>query len=274
MRKTEMRNPKTMHLDTMTIMEMLEVMNAENMNAVKAVEAELEHIEKAVEIISTAISKGGRLIYMGAGTSGRLGVLDASECPPTFGVSPETVVGIIAGGDKCLRFASEGAEDDAKAGIQDISALSLTPQDVLVGISVAGAAAYILSAIEYAKECGCKTVGLTSNADSPLAKITDVAICTDTGAEVLTGSTRLKAGTAHKLVLNMLSTCSMVQQGYVYENLMINLKPTNTKLKDRVIRIVSDITALPYSEATLLLEENEWNIRNAIQAFQSDKQLR
>ena len=267
MRKTEMRNPKSTHIDTMSTLEMLKVIQEENVRSVEAVNEQLESIAQAVDAAAEAVRKGGRIIYLGCGTSGRLGVLDASECPPTFGVTPDTVIGIIAGGDKCLRSASENAEDKGEVGVADLAALNPTANDFVLGISVAGGAAYVLDALKYAKSKGCTTAGLTSTEDSPLAQIADIAIVTDTGAEVITGSTRMKAGTAQKLVLNMISTCAMVKQGYVYENLMINLKPSNIKLQARCIRIVSDITGLPLKDAEKLLADNNWNIRSAVDAF-------
>jgi len=267
MLKTEMRNPKTMNLDQMDTLAMVRIMNEENMNAVKAVEAVSGEIARAIDVISLKMKDGGRLFYMGAGTSGRLGVIDAAECPPTFGVSPEKVVGIIAGGDKCLKQASENAEDSAEAGKRDLEGYELTGNDVVVGLSVAGGAAYVLSGLSYAKSRGCVTVGITSNEDSPLAEQADIAICPDTGAEVVTGSTRLKAGTAQKLILNMLSTCAMVKQGYVCENLMINLKPSNDKLKKRVIRITTDLTGLNEEAAVEALEKNGWSIRKVAEEY-------
>ena len=265
MLKTEMRNPKTTHIDEMDTLSMLRIINEENMNSVKAVEAELENVAKAVDMVALAFSKGGRLFYIGAGTSGRIAIMDAAECPPTYGVDFGKVVGIIAGGEKCLVKAGEGGEDVAEAGIADLAKYAVTKNDVVVGISVAGGAAYVLAAIDYAKSVGAGTVGLTSNADSALAKITDVAICPDTGAEVITGSTRMKGGNAQKFVLNMLSTCAMVKSGYVYENLMINLKPSNIKLKKRMISIVCDILHCGEKEAENLLNANEWSIKKAIQ---------
>jgi N-acetylmuramic acid 6-phosphate etherase len=210
------------------------------------------------------VKNGGRLIYMGAGTSGRLGVLDASECPPTFGVSDDVVIGIIAGGDSALRKASEGAEDDKNAGENDLKKINLTDKDVVIGISAAGGARYVINALLYAKSIGCKTIGITSNENSLLDRTSDISIVTDTGAEVVTGSTRMKAGTAQKLVLNMLSTCAMIKTGKVYENLMINLKPTNEKLTGRMIRIVSEIKGISEEQAKKLLDNNEWNIRKAV----------
>ena len=264
MLKTEMRNEKTKHIDKMDTLSMLKIINEENKNSVLAVEAELDNIAKAVDAAAAALQKGGRMFYIGAGTSGRIAIMDAAECPPTYGVSHDTVVGIIAGGEKCLVKAGEGGEDVAEAGVADLAKYGITNKDIVVGISVAGGAAYVLAAIEYAKAQGAVTVGLTSNADSALAAQADIAICPDTGAEVITGSTRMKGGNAQKFVLNMLSTCAMVKSGYVYENLMINLKPSNIKLRRRMIGIVCDILDCDGEEAERLLNENEWNIRKAV----------
>ena len=265
MLKTEMRNPKTMDIDKMDTLTMLRVINEENMYSVLAVERELENIAKAVDFAAESIAKGGRMFYIGAGTSGRIAIMDAAECPPTYGVSPDTVVGIIAGGEKCLVKAGEGGEDVAEAGVADLARYNITEKDIVVGISVAGGAAYVLAALEYAKKQGAKTVGLTSNSDSKLAEISDVAICPDTGAEVITGSTRMKGGNAQKFVLNMLSTCAMVKNGYVYQNLMVNLKPSNIKLRKRMIGIVVDILGCDEQTAESLLEENEWNIKKTVE---------
>lgn len=265
MLKTEMRNEKTTHIDKMSTMEMLNVIQEENLNAVKAVGDQLESIASAVDKISEALERGGRLIYMGAGTSGRLGVLDASECPPTFGVSHDTVIGIMAGGDGAIRKAKEGAEDSPSEGVEDLKKISLNERDVVVGISAAGGAQYVIQALLYAKSIGCTTVGITSNKGTLLDEVSDISIVTDTGAEVITGSTRMKAGTAQKLVLNMLSTGAMIKTGKVYENLMINLSATNDKLTKRMIRIVSDIKKIPEDEAEKLLEENDWNIRRSVE---------
>lgn len=265
MLRTELRNEKSMHIDKMSTVAMLKIMNEENMNAVKAVEAALEDVAKATDAISERMEKGGRLFYVGAGTSGRLGVLDAAECPPTFGVDYEKVVGVIAGGKNAMFRANEGGEDKAENGKADLESYRLTPNDSVVGISAAGGAAYVCGALEYAKSVGCFTAAVTSNTDTKISAIAEVTIFTDTGAEVITGSTRLKAGTAQKLVLNMLSTCCMVKNGYVYENLMINLKPTNIKLRDRMIRIVCDITGVSYEEAESRLEKSDWSIRKAVE---------
>lgn len=267
MLKTEMRNPQTVHIDKMTTLDMVRVMNEENAVAVEAVGAALPEVARAVDAVAEALMNGGRLIYMGAGTSGRLGVIDAAECPPTFGVSPELVVGIIAGGESCMFRAAESQEDDAAHGVADLKEKKLTSRDVVVGISAAGGAAYVIGALEYAKSLGCVTVGLTSNADTPLDKTADISIVTDTGAEVITGSTRLKAGTAQKLVLNMISTCAMVKCGHVYENLMINLRPTNQKLRSRMVRIVAAILDVDEQTATARLDANEWNIRRAVEQY-------
>ena len=264
MLNTEKRNENTMHIDKMSTLDMVKLMSEENYVAVKAVEDAAQSIAEAVDAIAFSMENGGRLYYIGAGTSGRLGVLDASECPPTFGVSPDLVSGIIAGGYDCLVKASEGGEDSYENGILDVKD-RLRAGDVIVGISAAGGAKYVLGALEWAKANGCVTVGVTSNADSLLAKNADIAIFTDTGAEIITGSTRLKAGTAQKLVLNILSTAAMVKTGRVYENLMINLRPTNEKLRKRVISIVCEIKKIEENEAIALLEANEWNISKAVE---------
>ena len=262
--KTEMRNPNTMHFDKMSTAEMVAVMAAENANAVRAVEAASASIAKAIDTVAAAFEKGNRLFFIGAGTSGRLGVLDAAECPPTFGVSHEMVQGIIAGGEGCMFRAAENAEDLAQSGRADVLSHGVREGDVLVGISVAGNAAYVKEALRTARELGAKTVALTCNEKAGIAEHADIVIVTDTGAEVLTGSTRLKAGTAHKMVLNMITTCAMTKIGNVYENLMINLKPTNDKLRDRTIRIVQEILGCTREVAEEKLEANEWNIRKAV----------
>ena len=264
MLKTEMRNPKTTHLDRMTTTEMLRVIQDENMNAVKAVDGCLDAVGRAVDAVTEALRRGGRLIYVGAGTSGRLGVLDASEACPTFGVPEGTILGVMAGGVEALYRAGEPEEDSAAFGERDVKAVNLASVDCVVGISAAGGAEYVLAAVGYAKSIGCTTVGLTCNEGSPLAVLADIAIVTDTGAEVVTGSTRMKAGTAHKLVLNMLSTCSMVHLGNVYENLMVNLKPSNDKLRERMVRIVCAARGVEAAEARRLLEGNGWNIRKIL----------
>jgi N-acetylmuramic acid 6-phosphate etherase len=271
--KTEERNAKTTHIDKMSTDEMLAIMQEENVNAVNAVALAQKSISRAVDEIALRLSKGGRLFYVGCGTSGRLGVLDASECPPTFGVPNDLVVGIIAGGDKALRNAIEGAEDNLIAGEKDLALYNITPNDSVVGISVAGGAEYVLGAIAQAKNCGALTIGISSNEGSTLLAITDIPIYTDTGAEVITGSSRLKAGTAHKMILNMISTAVMIKQGYVYENLMINLQPTNKKLKQRMVRITATLTNTSEETALSLLEENGFNIRRTVTAYKQNSTL-
>lgn len=264
MLKTEMRNPKSTHIDQMTTADMVSLIAEENYNAARAVDAAKKKISEAVELVSSALAKGGRLFLMGAGTSGRLGVLDASECPPTFGVDENTVIGIIAGGEECMFRAKENAEDSAQAGRNDLAAYIISENDAVVGISASGGAGYVAGALEYAKETGAATVALTCNEDTRISKIADVTIVTDTGAEVVSGSTRMKAGTAHKMVLNMLTTCAMIKNGKVYENMMINLRPTNIKLRQRMIGIVCEILKCTEQRAQSLLEKSEWDIRTAI----------
>lgn len=266
MLKTEERNPKTKNIDRMNSEDMMRIIQEENMNAVRAIDSQVSTISEAVDRISERMLRGGRLFYIGCGTSGRLGVLDASECPPTFGVSDNVVIGIIAGGDRALRHAVEGGEDDRVAGARDTSAYCINENDSVVGISVAGGAAYVLGALTEASSKGALTVALTCNEGSALDKLADISICTDTGAEVITGSTRMKAGSAHKMVLNMISTGVMIKLGNVYENLMINLRPSNIKLRDRMIRIVTELADVTYERATALLEANEFSIRRAVES--------
>ena len=264
MLKTEMRNENSMNIDKVDTLSMLNIIQKENENAAQAVGMAIDSIAKAVDEISARMNNGGRLFYIGCGTSGRLGVLDASECPPTFGVSSDVVVGVIAGGDKALRNAVEKSEDNYEAGKSDLASYDISEKDSVVGISVAGGAMYVVGALEYAKSVGALTVALTCNENTKIAEICDIEILTDTGAEVITGSSRMKAGTAHKMVLNMISTSVMVKAGHVYENLMINLKPSNSKLYDRMIRIVCDITNLSYYEAEKKLLSNDCNIRKTV----------
>lgn len=271
MLNTEKRNPKTMHLDKMTSLEIAQVMNEENANSVAALTPALPKIAEAIDVIADAFTAGGRLMYIGAGTSGRLAVVDAAECPPTFGVPKTQVVGIIAGGMQTMVQASENIEDNPEDGIRELKERDLNSRDVVVGISAAGGAAYVINALEYAQSIGCSTIGVTSNPGSKLDEISQISIAVDTGAEVLTGSTRLKAGNAQKFILNMLSTGAMVRSGYVYENLMINLKPTNIKLRARVIRIVSQITGYDEASAVALLEQGNWVIRDALRIWKEEK---
>ena len=269
MQRTESRNEKTMHIDRETTAGILRLIQDENYNAVKAIEAALPAIEQACDQIYERMSRGGRLIYMGAGTSGRLGVIDAVECPPTFGVSGDVISGIIAGGYDRMVTAAENAEDQSEAGIRDLAAKNPTPDDTIFGISVAGNAAYVADALAYARSLGCLTIGLTSNEGSRLDRESDISIVTDTGAEAITGSTRMKAGSAHKMVLNMISTTIMIKMGNVYQNLMINLRPTNVKLRKRVISIVCDILQCDETTAIARLEEHHWSIRETVDAAEA-----
>ena len=264
--KTEMRNPLSRNMDKMDTEEMARLVICANYDAVKAAENAASDIAKAIDAVVCAFKNGHRLFYVGAGTSGRLGVCDAAECPPTFGVPYDMVNGIIAGGQDRMFRAGENAEDKYEDGKALIDDYGIKAGDVVVGISAAGNAAFVVGAIEKAKECGCVTVGLCCNADTAVLKAADIAILTDTGAEVLTGSTRLKAGTAQKIVLNAITTCAMAKTGMVYENLMINLSPSNEKLKKRVVNIVREILSCDEDEAISRLDKNGWNIRNAVEA--------
>lgn len=268
---TEMRNPASMNMDKMSTEEMARLVICANYEAVRAVENAAESIAKAVDAIAFAFENGNRLFYVGAGTSGRLGVIDASECPPTFGVPYDMVQGIIAGGKERMFKAGENAEDKYDNGKDAMIEYGVKKGDVVVGISAAGNAAYILGAIEYAKELGCVTVGISSNDNTLILNAADIPIFTDTGAEVLTGSTRLKAGTAQKIVLNTLTTCAMAKTGKVYENMMINLAPSNEKLRRRVIRIVKEILLCDEDEAIKRLEENDWIIRKAVENSKAEE---
>lgn len=270
MLKTEMRNPSTTHIDRMSTAEMVRIIQDENVNAAMSIEKALSSIERAIDAIAERMAKGGRLFYIGCGTSGRLGVLDASECPPTYGVPYDLVIGIIAGGDGALRKAVEGAEDSHEAGYGDISSYNITELDSIVGISVAGGAQYVLGAFAKAREVGALIISLSSNEDTPIERAADIGIITDTGAEVITGSTRMKAGSAHKMVLNMISTAVMVRLGHVYENMMINLRPSNVKLRDRMIRILREITELSYDRCEKLLDENEFSLHLALSSQENN----
>lgn len=265
MLNTEKRNHNTYNIDKMSTFEMLKIINDENGKVTAAVEKALPEIEKACELTVEAIKSGGRVFYIGSGTSGRLGVCDAAECPPTFGVSYDLFNGIIAGGEKCMFKAAENAEDNAEMSVNDLKNRNFNSKDILIGISASGTATYVISAVNYAKSIGAKTVSVTNNPDTELGKSADIDICADTGPEVITGSTRMKAGTAQKIILNMISTASMVKCGYVYENLMINLRPTNKKLRKRMIGIVTEILNCSYEKAEELLEKNGWNIRSAVE---------
>ncbi len=264
MLKTEMRNDRTTHIDTMPMEEALRLINDENRNAVEAVEAAIPQIAIVTEKMAASIQGGGRIFYVGAGTSGRLGVIDAAECPPTYGVSRELFTGIIAGGAACMFTAAENQEDDPVQGEADLRKAGLKAGDVVVGISASGGAAYVTRALEFAREQGAFTAAIVNNHGSKMEQAADITICCDTGAEVVTGSTRMKAGTSQKLVLNMLSTMSLVKCGCVYENMMVNLRPTNIKLRARVIRIVTEILHCSEEEAVSRLDGANWVIRDAV----------
>jgi N-acetylmuramic acid 6-phosphate etherase len=250
---TEAQNPASSEIDALSTLDVLRVINAADQEVALAVQRELPHIARAVDAIVSRLEKGGRLFYMGAGTSGRLGVLDASECPPTFNTPPELVQGLIAGGDAALRRSIEKAEDDPEQGKRDLLAHNFSASDVLVGIAASGRTPYVLGAVAYARSLGALSIGLSCAPHSELARAAEIAITPAPGPEIVTGSTRLRAGTATKLVLNMLSTASMIRLGYVYGNLMVNVQPTNEKLVDRARRIIAAIAGVSYDEASRLL---------------------
>ena len=261
---TEQRNPNSMHVDSLSALEIVQLMNQEDKQVPLAIEKCLPQIAQAVECIVAAFQQGGRLVYIGAGTSGRLGVLDASECPPTFGVSPEMVKGIIAGGERALRHPIEGAEDSKTQAVVDLQTIQFSSKDVLVGIAASGRTPYVIGALEYAKSLGSVTVSITSNPNSAMANIVDIAIDTVVGPEVLTGSSRLKSGTAQKLVLNMLTTASMILMGKCYQNLMVDVQASNEKLKARAIRIVMQATDCDKTLAEETLKQADQNAKLAI----------
>lgn len=266
---TERENDKSVGLDEMSPLEIVTLMNAEDQTVAHAVSQALPAIAEAVEAIVASFKAGGRLIYVGAGTSGRLGVLDASELPPTFGVDPSMAVALLAGGRNAVFQAKEGAEDDAEAGERDLRGIHLENRDAVVGISASGRTPYVIGALQYAKQIGAKTVALSCNRPSRMSSIADVAIEVVTGPEVLTGSTRLKAGTAQKMVLNMLSTAAMVRMGKTYKNLMVDVKPTNEKLVDRARRILMKATGVSYKEADRALKAADNQVKVALVMIQT-----
>lgn len=260
---TEQPNPASAGIDSLPTEEVLRIVNAEDRKVADAVAVEIPRIARAVDAIVAAIERGGRLFYLGAGTSGRLGVLDASECPPTFSVPPTLVQGIIAGGEAALSRATETTEDDPAIGARDLAARGFGPGDVLVGIAASGRTPYVLGAVAAARALGAVTVGISCTPGSELARAVDIAITPLPGPEVVAGSTRLKAGTAQKLVLNMLSTATFIRLGYVYGNLMVNVAPTNTKLVDRARRIIARAAGVSYDRAGELLAAGG-SVRTAI----------
>ena len=261
---TEQANPASDSLDSLATEEVLRIINAEDAKVAGAVEREIPAIARAVDAIVAAVEKGGRMFYIGAGTSGRLGVLDASEIPPTFSAAPGMVQGIIAGGETALSRATETTEDDPAIGAGDLRAHGFTAGDVLVGIAASGRTPYVLGAVAAARKMGATTIGISCTPQSELARAADIAITPLVGPEVIAGSTRMKAGTAQKLVLNMLSTAACVRLGYVYGNLMVNVQPKNRKLRDRARRIIAQTAGVSYEHAGELLEQAGSNVRTAI----------
>lgn len=261
--KTESSNPKTLNLDTMSIMELISIMNEEDQRVIDTVKEALPQIEKSIQLIIHALNQNGRLIYMGAGTSGRLGILDAVECVPTFSTTNQ-VSGIIAGGNKAFVKAVEGAEDSEEFAAKDLDEMSISENDVVVAIAASGRTPYAIGALKHAKKFNSKCISITCNKNSELSKYADVAIEVDAGPEVLTGSTRLKAGTCQKIILNMISTASMVGIGKVYGNLMVDMKATNLKLIERAKRIVMESTQCDIDTATKTLELTDYSIKLAI----------
>ncbi|MDO5054141.1 MAG: N-acetylmuramic acid 6-phosphate etherase [Pasteurella oralis] len=261
---TESRNPFSTNIDQLSTLDMLAVINQEDQKVSLAVEKVLPETAKAVDAIAEAFMKGGRLIYLGAGTSGRLGILDASECPPTFGTPHEQVVGLIAGGPQAILKAVENAEDDRNSGVQDLKNIQLNAQDIVVGIAASGRTPYVLAGIEYAKQLGCMTVGISCNPDSALANLAQIAITPIVGAEVITGSSRMKAGTAQKFILNMLTTGAMIKTGKVFGNLMVDVVATNAKLVERQKNIVMQVTQCDYNQAEQALEQSGGQCKVAI----------
>ena len=260
---TEKRNPDTVNIDLMDSYQIAQAINNEDKKVAPAVETQLRPIGEAIEAIARAFLKGGRLAYFGAGTSGRLGVLDASECWPTFGVEHGMVCGYIAGDDKALRFSVENAEDSAELAEQDLAAFNPSPDDIVVGISAGGGPRYVLTVLEQARKKGCTTIGISSNPDALLQKFSDIFINPVVGEEVITGSSRMKSGTAQKMILNMLSTGAMIRIGKVYQNYMIDLRLVNAKLIDRGRRFVSEIAGVSYDEAAELLNAAGNNVKTA-----------
>jgi N-acetylmuramic acid 6-phosphate etherase len=264
LRDTEQRNPASRKLDRMTALEIVRLMNREDRKVARAVEREIPAIARAVDAIVRGMRKGGRLIYVGAGSSGRMAVLDAAECPPTFGISPKQMQAVIAGGRRAVKAAVEGAEDAGRSGARDLRRKKLRSNDVVVGITASGTTPYVLGAMRYARERGATTVAIVSNRRMAAARLAKIVIAPEVGPEVLTGSTRLKAGTAQKMVLNMLSTAAMARLGHVYENLMIDVVATNEKLEERSLRMLAEASGKSVSEARQALQAAGHNMRVAL----------
>ncbi|PJF23136.1 MAG: N-acetylmuramic acid 6-phosphate etherase [Phototrophicales bacterium] len=261
---TEQPNPKTQDIDRLTTLEIVQRINEEDHGVAQAVQQVLPQIAQAVDAVVERLQQGGRMIYIGAGTSGRLGVLDAVECVPTFNAPPGLIIALIAGGEQALTQAVEGAEDDPQAGVDDLKRVNLTEKDVVVGIAASGRTPYVLGAVRYADTLGALTVGIACNVPAPLLDIVDIPIGVTVGAEVITGSTRMKAGTAQKLILNMLSTATMIKRGKVYGNLMVDVQVTNEKLAQRAVRIVQQVTKLDEATARDLLHRANNQVKAAI----------
>jgi len=261
---TETRNPASNGLDELTAQELVELINAEDRTIADAVAREADSIAKAVEVVAERLGNGGRLIYIGAGTSGRLGVLDASECPPTFSSNPRQVVGLIAGGDAALRTVVEGAEDHPEYGKEDLERIDLSASDVVIGIATSGRTPYVRGALQFAQECGAYAIGFACNRSNELKSVSDLIICPVVGPEVLTGSTRMKAGTATKMVLNTITTSAMVLLGKTFGNLMVDLTASNEKLRNRSVRIVSELTGVDQAQAVTRLQMCDGELKTAI----------
>lgn len=267
---TEKRNAATMELDRMSALEIATVMNREDRNVPLAIEKALPQIAETIEMVEHAFENGGRLFYVGAGTSGRLGVLDASECPPTFGVDGGMVVGLIAGGDRALRLPIEGAEDDMELCVKDLQGRELSGKDVLVGIAASGRTPYVLGGLEYARSLGCRTAAIACNKNSAVGQAADIAIEVEVGPEVLTGSTRLKSGTAQKLIVNMITTGAMVRIGKAYQNLMVDVVQSNEKLQVRAENIVIEATGVERAKARETIDAADGSVKTAITMILAD----
>ncbi|ANQ64968.1 N-acetylmuramic acid 6-phosphate etherase [Staphylococcus equorum] len=267
---TESRNEATMHLDEMSIQRALETMNEEDQKVPQQIKQILPNLTKVIEVTTKQFKKGGRIIYMGAGTSGRLGVLDAAECVPTFNTTPDEFIGLIAGGQPAMTVAVEGAEDSESLAHDDLKHIDLTNNDVVIGIAASGTTPYVKGGLKYATEAGAHTVAISCNVDTEISKLAEFPVEVNVGPEVLTGSTRLKSGTAQKLILNMISTITMVGVGKVYGNLMVDVKATNHKLVDRSVRIIQDICDIPYEQAQKLYNDADQNLKQAVVMFLCD----
>lgn len=263
---TESRNPRSIGLDRMSAEEIVRLMNEEEMAVMKAMHDAEAAISVAARHAATAFQSGGRVVYVGAGTSGRVATMDAAEMPPTFGIDPDRFLAVIAGGPTAGETAVESAEDNMSASVRALDEIELVERDILIGIAASGTTPFVVSAVKHARRLGVWTCGIANNRNTPLLLAADHAILLDTGPEVLTGSTRLKAGTSQKLVLNRISTAAMVLSGKVIENLMVDVKPSNTKLKERCVRILRDLAPVTGDEANELLQQNGWNVRRALDA--------